>query len=95
MLHTITQKALRVPDPVGELGDGAVVTRRQLDAALMQIGFKLSTDLLEHLGRANAGTVRAPALHVLTAVRSAARPRSRTIWPSETAERSKCGSPSP
>ncbi len=62
----IIQRTLRVPAPTGPAGDGAVVAR-QLDAALLSAGFKLSGPLLAHLsGLATAAEV---AERVLAAVR--------------------------
>ncbi|HEX7305564.1 hypothetical protein [Lentzea sp.] len=49
MRTTIIKKTLRVPTSDGAPGDGAA-TARQLDAALLNSGFKASRDLLEHVG---------------------------------------------
>ena len=61
----------RVPLPEPAPGDGAAVTR-QLDAALMSAGFKLSRDLLEELSRREAGQVLDVGLAVLAAARTMA-----------------------
>jgi hypothetical protein len=61
----------RVPLPEFALGDGAAVTR-QLDAALMSAGFKLSRDLFEELSRREAGQVLDTGVTVLAAVRTMA-----------------------
>jgi hypothetical protein len=61
----------RVPLPEPAPGDGAAVTR-QLDAALMSAGFKLSRDLLEELSRREAGQVLDIGVTVLAAVRTMA-----------------------
>jgi len=45
---TIIKKTLRVPLSDGTAGDGGA-TARQLDAALLKIGFKASRELLEHV----------------------------------------------
>ncbi|GGX52643.1 hypothetical protein GCM10010341_87520 [Streptomyces noursei] len=59
----------RLPAPTGPAGDGAVVAR-QLDAALMSVGFKLSAELLAHLSELSEGTVVDTAAHTLRAVRT-------------------------
>ena len=62
----IIQRALRVPLSDGPAGDGATAAR-QLDSALLTVGFTLSGPLLAHLsGVASAGEV---AGRVLAAVR--------------------------
>ena len=61
----------RVPLPERVSGDGAAVTR-QLDAALMSAGFKLSRDLLEELSGREAGQVLELGGTVLRAVRKMA-----------------------
>ena len=53
----IIQKTLRVPASTGEAGDGTPVAR-QLDAALLDVGFSASRALLEHVG----GLATGPAL---------------------------------
>jgi hypothetical protein len=45
---TIIKKTLRVPLSDGTAGDGGA-TARQLDAALIKVGFKASRELLEHV----------------------------------------------
>ncbi|ANZ14092.1 TerD domain-containing protein [Streptomyces noursei ATCC 11455] len=59
----------RLPAPTGPAGDGAVAAR-QLDAALMSVGFKLSAELLAHLSELSEGTVVDTAAHTLRAVRT-------------------------
>jgi hypothetical protein len=52
---TIIKKTLRVPLSDGAAGDGGA-TARQLDAALIKVGFKASRELLEHISNsAGAG----------------------------------------
>ncbi|MEY9212818.1 TerD family protein [Thermobifida halotolerans] len=71
MLTTqIIRTTLRVPAPEGEPGDGAAAAR-QLDAALLRIGFKCSRELLEHLSGLRPETVIDTAVRVLAAVREA------------------------
>ncbi|MCP2248424.1 TerD family protein [Lentzea aerocolonigenes] len=54
MRTTIIKKTLRVPLSDGAAGDGGT-TARQLDAALLKVGFKASRELLEHVsGTADA-----------------------------------------
>ncbi|GAB2855140.1 TerD family protein [Lentzea nigeriaca] len=48
MRTTIIKKTLRVPLSDGAAGDGGT-TARQLDAALLKVGFKASRELLEHI----------------------------------------------
>ncbi|WP_394615606.1 hypothetical protein JNUCC0626_38640 [Lentzea sp. JNUCC 0626] len=48
MLTTIIRKTLRVPTSTGAAGDGRAEAR-QLDAVLVQVGFKASKDLLDHV----------------------------------------------
>ncbi|WP_112269177.1 TerD family protein [Lentzea terrae] len=48
MRTTIIKKTLRVPLSDGAAGDGGT-TARQLDAALLKVGFKASRELLEHV----------------------------------------------
>ena len=64
----IIQKTLRVPAVAGPSGDGATAAR-QLDAALLSVGFKASGDLLAHLSTLDSGTVIDTAVTVLAAVR--------------------------
>ncbi|WP_155387989.1 TerD family protein [Catellatospora paridis] len=65
---TIIQKTLRVPASAGPAGDGGSVAR-QLDAVLLDVGFSLSRELLEHIG----GVAPAPALDLAATVVSAVR----------------------
>jgi hypothetical protein len=64
----IIQKTLRVPASTGAAGDGAPVAR-QLDAALLDVGFSASRALLEHIG----GLATGPALDLAATVVSAVR----------------------
>ncbi|MFD4674832.1 hypothetical protein ACFWNN_34260 [Lentzea sp. NPDC058450] len=48
MLTTIIRKTLRVPTSTGAAGDGRAEAR-QLDAVLVQVGFKASKELLDHI----------------------------------------------
>lgn len=69
MLETlIIRKTLRVPAVDGPAGDGAAVAR-QLDAALLSVGFKASRELLEHVGGLHAGVGMDLAVQVIRAVR--------------------------
>jgi hypothetical protein len=64
----IIQKTLRVPASIGAAGDGTAVAR-QLDAALLDVGFSASGALLEHVGALAHG----PALDLAATVVSAVR----------------------
>jgi hypothetical protein len=64
----IIQKTLRVPASTGRAGDGTPVAR-QLDAALLDVGFSASRALLEHVGTLATG----PALDLAATVVSAVR----------------------
>jgi hypothetical protein len=64
----IITRASRLPLPQGLAGDGSVATR-QLDAALMSVGWKLSRELMEHLSGLGTGTVLDVGLRTLAAVR--------------------------
>lgn len=64
----IIQKTLRVPASTGAAGDGTPVAR-QLDAALLDVGFSASRALLEHVG----GLATGPALDLASTVVSAVR----------------------
>src|SRR5256885_9835715 len=64
----IIQKTLRVPASTGSAGDGTPVAR-QLDAALLDVGFSASRALLEHVG----GLAPGPALDLAATVVSAVR----------------------
>ncbi|WP_432827156.1 hypothetical protein [Dactylosporangium sp. CA-092794] len=64
----IIQKTLRVPASTGAAGDGTPVAR-QLDAALLDVGFSASRALLEHVGALAPG----PALDLAATVVSAVR----------------------
>lgn len=69
MLETlIIQKTLRVPASTGAAGDGTPVAR-QLDAALLGVGFSASRALLEHVG----GLATGPAMDLAATVVSAVR----------------------
>ncbi|MCO8271642.1 hypothetical protein M1L60_13680 [Actinoplanes sp. TRM 88003] len=62
------QKTLRVPTSTGAAGDGRAVAR-QLDAALLDVGFSASRALLEHVG----ALAPAPAMDLAATVVSAVR----------------------
>jgi hypothetical protein len=64
----IIQKTLRVPASTGAAGDGTPVAR-QLDAALLDVGFSASRELLEHVG----ALAPAPAMELAATVVSAVR----------------------
>jgi hypothetical protein len=64
----IIQKTLRVPASAGPAGDGTPVAR-QLDAALLGVGFTASRALLAHVG----GLATGPALDLASTVVSAVR----------------------
>jgi hypothetical protein len=64
----IIQKTLRVPASTGEAGDGTPVAR-QLDAALLDVGFSASRALLEHIGALAPGPAMDLAATVVSAVR--------------------------
>jgi hypothetical protein len=64
----IIQKTLRVPVGAGAAGDGSAVAR-QLDAALLDVGFAASRDLLAHVG----GLASGPALDLASTVVSSVR----------------------
>ncbi len=64
----IIQKTLRVPASAGAAGDGTSVAR-QLDAALLDVGFSASRALLEHIGALAPGPAMDLAATVVSAVR--------------------------
>lgn len=64
----IIRKTLRVPAVTGPAGDGAPVAR-QLDAALLGVGFTASRQLLEHVSGLEPGTAMDLAVRVIGAVR--------------------------
>ena len=64
----LVMRTLRVPASTGEAGDGAAVAR-QLDAALLDVGFAASRPLLEHVSALSPG----PALDLAAVVVSAVR----------------------
>ena len=64
----IIQRTLRVPASTGAAGDGTPVAR-QLDAALLDVGFSASRTLLEHVGALAAGPAMDLAATVVSAVR--------------------------
>ncbi len=66
MRTTIIKKTLRVPASDGARGDGGT-TARQLDAALIKAGFKVSRELLEHV--TNLADAEGYALEVVRAVK--------------------------
>src|SRR5688500_15704664 len=63
----IIQKTLRVPASTGAAGDGTPVAR-QLDAALLDVGFSASGALLEHIGALAHGPAMDLAATVVSAV---------------------------
>lgn len=64
----IIQRTLRVPASTGAAGDGTAVAR-QLDAALLDVGFSASRELLEHVGALATGPAMDLAATVVAAVR--------------------------
>ncbi|MEU4567329.1 hypothetical protein [Micromonospora sp. NPDC023956] len=64
----IIQRTLRVPVSTGAAGDGTPVAR-QLDAALLDVGFSASRALLEHVGALAPGPAMDLAATVVAAVR--------------------------
>ncbi|MET0495980.1 MAG: hypothetical protein ABW000_22860 [Actinoplanes sp.] len=64
----IIQKTLRVPVSTGAAGDGTPVAR-QLDAALLDVGFSASRALLDHIG----GLAPEPAIDLAATVVAAVR----------------------
>ncbi len=64
----IIQRTLRVPAGIGEAGNGTPVAR-QLDAALLDVGFSASRALLDHIG----ALAPAPAMDLAATVVSAVR----------------------
>ncbi|WP_229403366.1 hypothetical protein [Micromonospora okii] len=64
----IIQRTLRVPASDGAAGDGTTVAR-QLDAALLDVGFSASRALLEHVGALAPGPAMDLAATVVSAVR--------------------------
>ncbi|MFG2976792.1 TerD family protein [Streptomyces sp. NPDC048331] len=72
MVHRLDPLVLRhthrVPRPAGPVGEGAVAAQ-QFDAALMSVGFKLSTQLLEHLSGLSERAVVDTAARTLDTVR--------------------------
>ncbi|WP_089155430.1 TerD family protein [Micromonospora sp. NBS 11-29] len=64
----IIQRTLRVPASTGAAGDGTAVAR-QLDAALLDVGFAASRALLDHIG----ALAPAPAMDLAATVVSAVR----------------------
>ncbi|MGW1601890.1 hypothetical protein [Streptomyces eurythermus] len=63
----VIRHTYRVPDPGGSAGEGAVAAR-QLDAALMSVGFKLSAQLLQRLCGMSEAAVAHTAKRVLRTV---------------------------
>ncbi|WP_067501315.1 hypothetical protein [Actinoplanes sp. TFC3] len=64
----IIQKTLRVPASTGAAGDGAAVAR-QLDAALLEVGFSASRAVLQHIGALAPDAAMDLAAIVVSAVR--------------------------
>jgi hypothetical protein len=66
--QAVITRRMRVPLPEAAHGDGAAVTR-QLDAALVSAGSKLSRELFEDLSRCDTGQALDIGVAVLGAVR--------------------------
>ncbi|MDL2075129.1 hypothetical protein QNN03_01600 [Streptomyces sp. GXMU-J15] len=64
----VVRHTLRLPAPTGPSGQGAAAAR-QFDAALMQVGFKLSAELLARLSELSEETVMDTAVRTLPVVR--------------------------
>jgi hypothetical protein len=64
----VIAKTLRVPTVDAERGDGAAVAR-QIDIALMSVGFKCSRELLEHLSGTHPAVAQETGRSALRAVR--------------------------
>ncbi|WP_043668867.1 TerD family protein [Streptomyces xylophagus] len=64
----VIRHTFRVPTPTGPVGEGATAAR-QLDAALLSVGFKLSPELLERLSGLSEETVVGIAANTLPTVR--------------------------
>lgn len=69
LFDLIIQKTLRVPTLQNGSGEASVLAR-QLDAALLSVGFTLSKDLYAHYASSAPGYVVASGQHVLAAVRA-------------------------
>jgi hypothetical protein len=67
MLHEIIKRTLRVPVLADRQGVGTIATR-QLDVALMDVGFKLSRDLFDSLSQQPPAVVIGLSWTVLAAV---------------------------
>jgi len=68
MLAEIIKRTLRVPALIGPAGNSESIAR-QLDIALLSVGFKLSRELLEHLSSHHPAQVTDLGKSILTAVR--------------------------
>ena len=66
--RAVIRRTLRVPLPAGPFGDSAVVAR-QLDAVLMSVGFKLTSDLYDGFAALAEGAAIDAAVGVLGVVR--------------------------
>ncbi|MFI9170362.1 hypothetical protein [Streptomyces lincolnensis] len=64
----VLRHALRLPLPAAPAGEGDTAAR-QFDAALMSVGFKLSSDALKRLSGLSEGTVVDTAVRTLATVR--------------------------
>ncbi|MFF3316191.1 hypothetical protein ACFYV5_11840 [Streptomyces sp. NPDC003035] len=64
----VVRRTLRLPTPTGPAGNGQGAAR-QFDAALMSVGFTLSSELLTHLSGLSDDTVTATAVRTLDVVR--------------------------
>lgn len=65
---TVIQRTLRVPELLAASGDSVVLVR-QLDAALLDVGFKLSGELFAHLAGSDEEAVRTKVGSIVDAVR--------------------------
>lgn len=68
MFDLVVQKTLRVPRSDGAPGDGSAVAR-QMDAALLGVGFAASRELMDHVGGLEPGAAIDLAAAVVRAVR--------------------------
>src|SRR4051812_21479542 len=67
MFNTIVSRTKRVPVISSQLGNGESLTR-QLDVALLSVGFKLSGDLFRYLSTQHPSYVKDVASRVISAV---------------------------
>lgn len=69
MFSTIVSRTKRVPVVSGQMGNGASMTR-QLDVALLKVGFKLSGELFRHLEGQSPALVKDVANRLIPVVES-------------------------